>query len=213
MPISLKQQNNSCIFGLWTVNETHEELLELFKSAPREEFEQLAKFKNPNRQIERMVTRLLTYELLDKQVIIDYDEHGKPHLRNDKRQISVSHTSGMVAVQIGNTYAGVDVEKISGRVAKVAHKFLSPTELDSININKQMLHMYAFWGAKETIYKIHGRKKLDFKKNIKIEAFDIEEKGIIKANLSLEKNTLFVLDYFVHNADEENKYMVVKCCR
>jgi len=212
MPISLKEHNKDCIFGLWKITESYEELLRSFKSAPEEEVEQLVKFKNPNRQIERIVTRLLTYDLLGKQVIIDYDENGKPLLRDDKRQISISHTSGMVAVVIGNKFAGVDVEKISGRVAKIAHKFLSPTELDSLDISNQMLHMYAFWGAKETIYKIHGRKMLDFKKNIKIEAFDIKEKGVIKANLKLEEDAMFELDYFIYNVDEKNKYMLVKCC-
>lgn len=212
MPIILKQQDKNCIFGLWELSESHEELLRDFESAPREEFEKLSIFKNPNRQIERMVTRLLTYGLLGKQLVIDYDEHGKPNLRGDDRQISISHTKGMIAVLIGQNYAGIDVERISGRVAKIAHKFLSPTELESIDIRNQMLHMYAFWGAKEAIYKIHGRKKLDFKKNIKIEAFDIEEKGIIKANLSLTEDSLFALDYFVYNLDDENKYMVVKCC-
>jgi phosphopantetheinyl transferase len=212
MPISLKEQNQDCIFGLWTITETHEELLRAFKSVPDEEVERLVKFKNPNRQIERIVTRLLIYELLGKQVIIDYDENGKPLLRDDKRQISISHTSGMVAVVIGNKFAGVDVEKISGRVAKIAHKFLSPTELDSIDISNQMLHMYAFWSAKETIYKIYGRKKLDFKDNIKIEAFDIKDKGTIKANLQTDESELFELDYFIYDVDDKNKYMLVKCC-
>ena len=159
-----------------------------------------------------MATRLLTYELLDEKVIIDYNEFGKPSLRNDKRQISISHTQGMVAVQIGNKYAGVDVEKISGRVAKIAHKFLSPTELKAIDIKNQLLHMYAYWGAKETIYKIYGRRRLDFKENIKIEPFKIETKGSIKANLKIEDTIPFNLEYFVYEAANRNKYMVVRYC-
>ncbi|MEN8119964.1 MAG: 4'-phosphopantetheinyl transferase superfamily protein [Bacteroidota bacterium] len=210
MPLSLKLLNDDCIFGMWCTNELLEELQQDFDSAPLEEKVQLKKFKNPNRQIEWMATRLLTYELLEKKVIIDYDEFGKPSLRNDNRQISISHTDGMVAVQISNQPTGVDVEKISGRVAKIAHKFLSPTEQKAIDIKNQLLHMYAYWGAKETIYKIHGRKGLDFKENIRIEPFKIEKEGTIIAHLKKEKTSVFHLNYFVYDASNGNKYMVVK---
>ena len=159
-----------------------------------------------------MSSSTLTYELIEKKVIIEYDEFGKPSLRNDDRQISISHTDGMVAVQISNQPTGVDVEKISGRVAKIAHKFLSPTELKAIDIKNQLLHMYAYWGAKETIYKIYGRKRLDFKKDIRIEPFKIEKKGSIKANLKTKEAISFNLDYFIYNAPNQNKYMVVKFC-
>lgn len=212
MPLSLKLNKDNCIFGIWTINESQEKLRQDFNTAPQEEKEHLKKFKNPNRQIEWIVTRLLIYELLEKKVIIDYDEFGKPFLRNDNRQISISHTGEMVAVQIGNQNVGVDVEKISGRVAKIAHKFLSPTELDSIDLKNQMLHMYAYWGAKETIYKIYGNKRLDFKQNIRIKAFKIEKEGTIKANLKTEETISFDLDYFVYDAPNGNKYMVVKYC-
>ncbi|RLD65753.1 MAG: hypothetical protein DRI95_07970 [Bacteroidetes bacterium] len=212
-PLLLKLNRKKSIFGLWTIDESLEKLRHDFNIALQEEKENLKKFKNPNRQIEWMSTRLLTYELLDKKVIIDYNEFGKPSLRNDKRQISISHTDGMVAVQTGSKYAGVDVEKISGRVAKIAHKFLSPTELKAIDIKNQLLHMYAYWGAKETIYKIYGRKALDFKKSIRIEPFKIEKEGKIIAHLKKEKITsVFHLDYFVYDASNGNKYMVVKYC-
>lgn len=210
MPLSLKLNINKSIFGLWTIDESLEKLRQDFNIALQEEKEHLKKFKNPNRQIEWMVTRLLTYKLLEKKVIIDYDEFGKPSLRNDNRQISISHTDGMVAVQISNQHTGVDVEKISGRVAKIAHKFLSPTELKAIDIKNQLLHMYAYWGAKETIYKIYGRKGLDFKENIRIEPFKIEKEGTIIAHLKKEKTSVFHLDYFVYRAINGNKYMVVK---
>jgi len=212
MPLIIKLNKNKCVFGLWMINETIEKLSQDFDSAPHEEIKNIKKFKNPNRQIEWMATRLLIYELLDEKVIIDYDEFGKPFLRNDNRQISISHTSGMVAVQIGEKQAGVDVERISERVAKVAHKFLSPTELEAISINNQLLHMYAYWGAKETVYKIYGRKNLDFKKNIKIEPFKIETEGVIIAYLKTEEIISYNLDYFVYDMPDGSKYMVVKFC-
>ena len=162
--------------------------------------------------MEWIATRLLVYELLGKKVIIDYDEFGKPAIRDDERKISISHTKGMVAVQITQKLAGVDVELISGRVAKIAHKFLNASELSSLDLNNQLLHMYAHWGAKETIYKIYGRKRLDFKENIRIEPFKIKNEGLIKAKLRTETTHLYHLSYFVYNENDENDYMVVKFC-
>ncbi|OQX99738.1 MAG: hypothetical protein B6I20_09710 [Bacteroidetes bacterium 4572_117] len=213
MPLILKTDNNNCIFGLWQITEPIEKLKNDFDNAPKEEKENLGKFKNPKRQAEWIIARLLIYEIIEKKTVVDYDEYGKPSLRDDKRQVSISHTDGMVAVQIGNIQAGVDVEKVSGRVAKIAHKFLNSSELDSIDIHNQLLHMYVHWGAKETVYKIYGKKRLDFKENIRIEPFKIEKKGTIKAILKTKEIISFDLDYFVYDLPDQTKYMIVRYCK
>ncbi|MCF6241273.1 MAG: 4'-phosphopantetheinyl transferase superfamily protein [Bacteroidales bacterium] len=214
MAILLKEEKNQCIFALWAIEETEEELFRLFlSSAPQKEIDALNNFKNPVRRIERMASRQLIYELLGKKPPIGYDEFGKPFIHGDKRSISISHTKGMLAVQIGNYNAGIDIEYISDRVAKVAHKFLSAPELDTIDIKQQMLHMYAFWCAKETVYKIYGKKRLDFKKHIHIEPFSIEQEGVIKASLNKADKQDFLLDYFIYELNEQDKYMIVKYCQ
>ncbi len=213
MAILLKQEKNQCLFALWCIDETEEELFRFFSSAPQEEIEALNSFKNPLKRMERMASRLLIYELLGKKVIIGYDEYSKPFIQDDTRSISISHTKGMVAVQIGGGSAGIDIEHISDRVAKIAHKFLSASELEGIDLDKQMLHMYAFWCAKETVYKIYGKKRLDFKKHIRIEPFNIEKEGIIKANLNKSGEQHFLLNYFIYELNDKNKYMIVKYCQ
>ncbi len=213
MAVLLKQEKNQCLFALWVIEESEEELSKLFSSAPEEEIEALNNFKNPHKRMERMAARLLIYELLGKKVLIDYDEYGKPFIVGDKRSLSISHTKGMLAVQIAKEKAGVDIEYISDRVAKIAHKFLSAPELDTIDLQQQMLHMYAFWCAKETVYKIYGKKRLDFKKHIHIEPFNIEQKGVIKAGLSKAGKQDFLLDYFIYELNEQDKYMIVKYCQ
>ncbi len=213
MALLLKQEKKQCLFALWVIEESEEELSQLFSSAPREEIEALKKFKNPQKRIERMAARLLIYELLGKKVLVDYDEYGKPFIVGDNRSLSISHTKGMLAVQIAEQKAGVDIEYISDRVAKIAHKFLSAPELDTIDLKQQMMHMYAFWCAKETVYKIYGKKRLDFKKHIHIKPFDIEKKGFIKASLSKVEEQEFLLDYFIYELNEQDKYMIVKHCQ
>ncbi len=213
MAVLLKQKNKHCLFALWLIEETEEQLFRLFSSAPEEEIEALNNFKNPLKRVERMATRLLIYDLLGKKVLIDYDEFGKPFIQGDERSISISHTKGMLAVLIAEKMAGVDIEHMSGRVANIAHKFLSTPEFNTIDLNQQMMHMYAFWCAKETVYKIYGKKRLDFKKHIHIKPFDIEKKGFIKASLSKVEEQEFLLDYFIYELNEQDKYMIVKYCQ
>lgn len=213
MAVLLKQENKNCLFALWAIQETEEELLELFSSAPSKEIEALGNFSNPQRKIERIVSRLLIYELLGKKVLIAYDDYGKPFIQGDEFSVSISHTRGMVAVQIGKNKAGVDIEHISGRVAKIAHKFLSIPELNAIDLQAQMMHMYAYWCAKETVYKIYGKKRLDFRKHIHIEPFTIEKKGEISARLNKEEEQNFILDYFIFDLNELDKYMIVRYCQ
>jgi phosphopantetheinyl transferase len=213
MAVLLKQEKNQCLFALWVIDETEEELFCRFSSAPQEEIEALNQFKNPVKRIERMASRLLIYELLGKKVIIAYDEYNKPFIQGDTRSISISHTKGMVAVQIGNSSVGVDIEHISDRVANIAHKFLSVSELKGINLDKQMLHMYAFWCAKETVYKIYGKRRLDFKEHIHIAPFNIEKEGIIKASLNKLGKQHFLLRYFIYELNNKDKYMIVKYCQ
>jgi len=48
-------------------------------------------------------------------------------------------------------------------------------------------HLHFYWGAKEAVYKAHGRKQLDFRSNIFIQPFDYQETG--KTNAVISKDT------------------------
>ncbi len=212
MAIILKKTENNSLFGLWKIDETEEELLQKFSLAPLAEQDRLNAFKNINKRIERIAARLLIYDLLGKPVIIEYDDYGKPFIKGDERSISISHTTGMIAVQICPHNAGIDIEKISERIAKIAHKFLNPTELNQIDLNNQLLHTYAHWCAKETVYKIYGKKRLDFKEHIYVEPFNIKNTGNISVSLKKQTKESFLLDYFIFE-DDSDKYMIVKYCQ
>jgi len=46
--------------------------------------------------------------------------------------------------------------------------------------------MHVIWGAKETMYKIYGKKGVDFKENMSIEPFQYLEKGQIIGRIQME---------------------------
>src|SRR5205823_6644372 len=112
------------------------------------------------------------------QTSIIYDEHGKPHLENSTTKISVSHTKEFVALLISETNdAGIDIEKIHHRIEKIAPKFLSEEEKTRTPSWHQLRYYHIIWGAKEVLFKIHGRGELLFKEHLFTEPFTIEEKG------------------------------------
>ncbi|MBN1251689.1 MAG: 4'-phosphopantetheinyl transferase superfamily protein [Bacteroidales bacterium] len=215
MPVSILKNINDSKLGLWKLDESYDILFEKFISlAPKSEIQKLDNFSNENRKIEWIACRLLLYTLIEKPVEVSYDEFGKPYLADSNLKISISHTKSIVAVILGQKNVSIDVEKVSERILKIAPKFLYPVEINSVDINNQILHFHAYWCAKETIYKIYGEKRLDFKNNIKIEKFNLNSEGEIKGAIDYKSfKEQFILNYFIHK--EKNiaeDFIVVYYC-
>jgi phosphopantetheinyl transferase len=97
----------------------------------------------------------------DKDLI--YDAFGKPHLK-DGKYISITHSftfSGIIISE--NTPVGIDIEKQRDKITKIAHKFTPFEEYKTIaNHDALVSKLTIVWGAKESLYKIYGKKKLLF---------------------------------------------------
>ena len=86
---------------------------------------------------------------------------------------------------------------------------MSDAELKSLQKKNQDEQLTVFWCAKESLYKLYGKKELAFKKNLIIEPFQYAEKGNIKGwikNSSVNKS--FALQYEKLNSGNDN-YMLV----
>ena len=105
------------------------------------------------------------------------DEFGKPYLEDSKLHISISHSRKMVAVMAGPKAVGIDIQLIVPKITRLAHKFLNKKEAASISENHSLAMLHIYWGAKESLYKGYGRKKLDFKDHIKITPFTFNTEG------------------------------------
>jgi 4'-phosphopantetheinyl transferase len=115
-----------------------------------------------------------------------YDEHGKPHL-NAGRYISISHSFTFTAIIFSyETPVGIDIEKQREKILKIAHKFTQIEEYKTIaNVDALISKLTIVWGAKESLYKIFGKKKLLFLHHIYIEDFKFADKkttGVIRYN-------------------------------
>ena len=104
-----------------------------------------------------------------------YDEYGKPHLK-DGKFISITHSFTFSGIIISSEKpVGIDIEKQRDKIVKIAHKFTPIEEYKSIaNHDALVSKLTIVWGAKESLYKIYGKKKLLFLENIYIEDFSFE---------------------------------------
>ncbi len=128
-------------------------------------------------------TLLNTTEYIDCQL----DGNNKPYLVNFPYEISISHSNDYAAVIIyKEKLVGVDIEKMSNKIERIAQRFLSTNELAFISINNRIEQLYVCWGIKETLFKLYGKGNLPFIDGIVIDAFGYKESGIVKAHINLE---------------------------
>ncbi len=128
-----------------------------------------------------------------------YDEYGKPHLK-DGNYISITHSFTFSAIIISTANpVGIDIEKQRDKIVKIAHKFTPIEEYKTIaNHNALVSKLTIVWGAKESLYKIYGKKKLLFLHHINIEDFrfaDEKTSGEIRYQGSVSKYTIHFLEF------------------
>ena len=101
-------------WGIWKTEESTEELLALLPDPERYE-QQLTRFSSPHRKLEWLSVRVLLYQLLGEEKIIEYAPSGKPRLADSSYFISISHTRGYVAVILSpRSEVGIDIERAAG---------------------------------------------------------------------------------------------------
>ena len=105
-----------------------------------------------------------------------YDEFGKPHLK-DGKHISITHSFTFSGIIISdNVPVGIDIEKQRDKIVKIAYKFTLIQEYRTIaNHNALVTKLTVIWGAKESLYKVYGKKNLLFLDHIHIDEFFLDD--------------------------------------
>lgn len=118
----------------------------------------------PVRQREWLASRYLLKSLIgmDEEMEIANHPTGKPYLLDRNEEISLSHSADCVAVMVGDTDVGVDIQICKEKILRLEHKFAHPEESACIDRSHALEHLHILWGAKETLYKIYARKQLHF---------------------------------------------------
>lgn len=161
------------IIGVWRLTEP-ESFFTPHINKIATDLNNLNSITHPNRRCEWLAGRWLVHELVERMHIsfngIWTDEHNKPHLKEENASISISHaTPYVVAILNTKEPCGIDVERIKPKLQSLAKKFLNEDELAMSGDDLTTLAIC--WGAKEALYKLHGRKSLIFKENLAIKNF------------------------------------------
>ncbi len=189
--VSINQQVSYCV---WKIEESEEEML-AFLNLNSVELADFERTKVPEKRLEWLAARNALKHLVNEhgQFFLSKDNFGKPHLDSSNIGVSMSHAKGFgaAAISIGNPI-GIDIEIERTQITRIAHKFLHEAEKDWTDQSIQELTK--IWGAKEALYKLHGRTQLIFAEQLLVHPFQ-KQKGEIIEN---GQSTSFELTFDQH---------------
>ncbi len=210
MPLIFKEKFlEDCLFGIWEIGETYEELLSEVHLYPGER-ERLLGFRSDARKIEFLSVRILLKALIGTCGPIIYSDRNKPYLHQNDYRISISHSRNLTSIMLSKTKKiGIDLEYMSHKIRKVQHKFINDDEYITSDDSKLRYHLYIHWCAKESLFKLCDKQDINFRRNLTIEVFEPLDYGIIYGWVdNIYWHDKFELNYFTIN-----NYVVVYCCK
>jgi len=186
--------------GIWKVEESLDELLDLLPDKGEMYLEEINSFSSNHRKVEYTAVRVLLFNLLKEEKTISYHSGEKPYLPDGSFHISISHTKGYVAVIISPEYeVGIDIEKYGDKVNKVAHKYIRPDEDNYDNPEEITVKRLLLWCAKETMFKCIGQSGVDFREHLKVEPFPLDQCYMNAFEYRTEQKKRFLIPYIIQN--------------
>ena len=184
-------------FGLWEITEDYDTLRSNL-ILDEKDITTVENFKNHRRKLEWLSVRTLLKRMLGKDSKIVYGPERKPYLHDNSYNISISHSKNFTAILLSKKKrVGLDLEFMTSKILRIADKFLRPEELENIEKDQELYHLYLHWCAKEALYKICDKVDINFVTNLSIEPFKPKAKGLISGTVDNSyMNEKFILSYF-----------------
>ena len=135
-----------------------------------------SEINNIKRRTEHLAGRYLLQSLVPGLDLgqVQIDEFGKPFLPRGEVHFSVSHSWPWVAVVADRVVpAGIDIQTWHPRIAEIQHKYLSDEE-QNLLVGPDEERITLAWCAKESVYKWHGKKGIEFIEQLPIQKFSHE---------------------------------------
>lgn len=179
MPIILKTITDEFQLGVWQVNEPVSYFTDRFTYS-RETLDEIDQ-KHDSHRLQLLASRAVLYDmkLSGHGYKIVKDDHGKPHIINVKGDISFTHSHDHAAAIYSKTrLVGIDIQIATDKISRIAKKFVSDTEAAYIDIHANGLdYHHVLWGAKESLYKAYGRRKVEFRDHLNVDPFVYNDHG------------------------------------
>ena len=183
MPLFKKTEFQNFAIGVWKIEEELAFFEALFHGHPD--------IANDKKRLQWFASRHLANIMLGQPDIIVNDATGKPNFKTSPVNISISHTVDFAAVMIsGQCAVGIDIEAVHPKVERVAHKFLTEDEINSIPVDEKAAKLMLYWSAKESLFKLYGWGALEFKTQLLIAPFDMKQAGALTADIITPHLTL-----------------------
>ncbi|MFN2260699.1 MAG: 4'-phosphopantetheinyl transferase superfamily protein [Psychroflexus sp.] len=126
---------------------------------------------------------------------LTYDTNGKPHL-NDGKHISITHSFEFTAVIVSDKRVGIDIEKQREKIKKIAPKFTPIEEYKALGDGEDLIRKLTIvWGAKESLYKLYGKRGLLFLHDIFVYDFEISASETNAKVMHQEQVTFYILKF------------------
>ena len=173
--VNIREVYPGVSLGLWQMDESPEQLFDLYPHLLPYRSSLDDKYKNDGRKLEFLAIRALMYEMLrvngaSKGLLshagdFTHNGQGKPLFRGYHG--SISHTKGYAALILSKkSEVAVDIEYMSDRVERIASKFLRKDERAD-SLDAKLVH----WCAKETVFKLFSEENLLFE-DMRVKPFD-----------------------------------------
>lgn len=178
MPLLLQEDiPQSGEIGLWRITEPEDWFLTQLDLSDAER-ERLSRFKG-RRRVDWLAARQLVHCMSgrERRGYWYKDDFGKPYLESSDYHISISHSGSLAAAIASPKLVGIDVQQLTPSLERLAHKYMSPDERNSLQPNHRLQQLHVYWGGKEALYKAYGRRALDFCRHMRITPFQYVDAG------------------------------------
>jgi phosphopantetheinyl transferase len=183
MPLCLtKTLRENTQLAVWRISESMDELAAMMHPGIKD--------PDPRPQHRHWLASRLTLGSLFPRAMIELskDPYNKPSLLVDQEAffVSISHSFDRAAVIVSPLLpVAIDLEKLDHRIERVQHKFAATEELEMIAESYRREMLTVIWSAKETMYKLYGKKEVDFRREIRVDPFTWDPAGFaLSARLS-----------------------------
>ena len=89
--------------------------------------------------------------------VLSVGQFGKPYLQNGGPEFSISHTQGAVAVAVGDSPVGLDLERVRSFHQRVPQRIMSAGEYQwFVGRGEMKYDFFTLWTLKESYYKYLG---------------------------------------------------------
>ena len=95
------------------------------------------------------------------------DAFGKPYFADTSWEFSLTHTKSFIAVVFHpDQPVGIDLERPQPKIEKVLPRICTPQEIEWAA--KDPIKSCFLWSAKEAMYKLYGKRSVNFNENLEV---------------------------------------------